>query len=72
MRDDEQYLSRGNSRTIPSTCQTHRGPTGFCNLQLRKVDGTIVLDPHVAGCCVIVLDEDEATAVRNTLTEWLG
>jgi len=31
-----------------------------------------VLDPHVAGCCVIVLDEDQAKAVRNTLTEWLG
>ncbi|HWR48051.1 MAG TPA: hypothetical protein VN327_10640, partial [Pseudonocardiaceae bacterium] len=32
----------------------------------------IVLDPHVAGCCVIELDEDQAIAVRNTLTQWLG
>jgi hypothetical protein len=71
MTDDEVYLKGGNRRTIPSACQTHGGPVGFCNLRLTKVNGTIVLDPHVAGCCVIVLEEDQATAVRNTLTEWL-
>ncbi|MGH3721495.1 MAG: hypothetical protein ACRDRI_22135 [Pseudonocardiaceae bacterium] len=56
----------------PQHLQTHRGPVGFCNLQLTKVNGTIVFDPHVAGCCVITLDEAQAKAVRNTLTEWLG
>jgi hypothetical protein len=72
MRDDDVYLKGPTRRTIPSTCRTHGGPMGFCNLRLTKVGGNIVLDPHVAGCCVIELDEDQATAVRNTLTEWLG
>lgn len=64
-------LSRGNRRTIPSTCRTHGGPRGFCNLRLTKVGGDIVLDPHVVDCCVIVLDKEQATAVRDTLTQWL-
>jgi hypothetical protein len=45
---------------------------GFCNLRLTKINDRIELDPHVADCCVIVLDEEQATAVRDTLTEWLG
>lgn len=61
-----------NKRTVAATCQTHHGCKGFCNLRLTKVNGEIVLDPHVAGCCVISLDEVEARAVRDTLTEWLG
>jgi hypothetical protein len=44
----------------------------FTNLLVTKLDGTIVLDPHVDGSCVIRLGEDGATALRNTLTEWLG
>lgn len=59
-----------NQRTVPATCRTHRGCKGFCNLRLAKVNGEIVLDPHVAGCCVISLDETEARTVRDTLTEW--
>jgi hypothetical protein len=39
---------------------------------MAKVNGEIVFDPHVTGCCVISLDETEARAVRDTLTEWLG
>jgi hypothetical protein len=31
-----------------------------------------VFDPHAIGCCVIELDQNQATAVRDTLTEWLG
>ncbi len=61
-----------NSRTVAATCRTHRGCKGFCNLRLAKVNGEIVLDPHVSGCCVISLDENEARTVRDTLTEWLG
>ena len=61
-----------NDRTVPATCQTHRGCRGFCNLRMTKVNGEIVLDPHVAGCCVISFDENQATTVRDTLTEWLG
>lgn len=62
----------GNHRTVSATCQTHGGCKGFCNLRLTKVGGEITLDPHVTGCCVIRLDETEAGAVRDTLTEWLG
>jgi hypothetical protein len=72
MTDPELFPPSRNRRTIPSTCRTHGGCRGFCNLRLTKVGGNIVLDPHVAGCCVIELDQDQATAVRNTLTEWLG
>jgi hypothetical protein len=50
----------------------HRAAVGFTNLLVTKRDGTIVLDPHVDGSCVICLGEDGATALRNTLTEWLG
>jgi hypothetical protein len=39
---------------------------------VSKRDGTIVLDPHVAGSCVIFLDQDGAAALCDTLTEWLG
>jgi hypothetical protein len=59
-------------RAIPATCALHRGPVGFTNLLVTKRDGTIVLDPHVDGSCVICLDEDGATALRDTLMEWLG
>lgn len=68
----ENQQTGNNGRTVPATCQTHRGCKGFCNLRLTKVDGEIVFDPHVAGCCVISLDENEARTVRDTLTEWLG
>ncbi|HEX5347284.1 MAG TPA: hypothetical protein VFW64_09350 [Pseudonocardiaceae bacterium] len=61
-----------NDRTVPATCQTHRGCRGFCNLRMTKVNGEIVLDPHVAGCCVISFDENQATTVRDILTECFG
>ncbi|MGH3889447.1 MAG: hypothetical protein ACRDSZ_23285 [Pseudonocardiaceae bacterium] len=58
--------------TLASTCRTHSTAKGFCNLRMTKLGDTIVLDPHVDGSCVIWLDEDEARAVRDKLTEWLG
>jgi hypothetical protein len=57
---------------ISVTCALHRGPRGFTNLLVTKRDGTIVLDPHVAGSCVISLDQEGAAALCDTLTEWLG
>ena len=39
---------------------------------MTKVGGRITLDPHATGACVIELDEAEASAVRDTITEWLG
>jgi hypothetical protein len=60
---------RAIDRTIPSTCQNH-GARGFCNLRVTKADDGIVLDPHVAGSCVITLDEADAATLRDLLIEW--
>ena len=62
----------GNRRAIPATCSMHRGPASFANLLVSKRDGEIGLGPYADGSCVITLDEDEATAVRDVFTEWLG
>ncbi|MGH3888463.1 MAG: hypothetical protein ACRDSZ_18190 [Pseudonocardiaceae bacterium] len=47
----------GRGRWRTTSCSSE----GFCNLRLAKVDGGIVLDPHVTGACVIVFDEAAAT-----------
>jgi hypothetical protein len=60
-----------NSRAIAVTCMQH-GAAGFTNLMVSKHDGAIVLDPHVAGSCVITLNETAATALFDLLGEWLG
>lgn len=72
MSTGEGQPGRASDRTIPATCQTHGGARGFCNLRVTKIDETIVLDPHVTGSCVIVLDEAAATALFDLLGEWLG
>jgi nitrate/TMAO reductase-like tetraheme cytochrome c subunit len=61
-----------NRKVIHATCAVHHGPAGFANVVVSKRDGTIELDPHVTGACVLTLGEDEATALRDVLTEWLG
>lgn len=58
-------------KVINTTCTTHGGCRGFANLLVRKEHGVIVLDPHAVGCR-IELSEDEALALRDLLTEWLG
>ncbi len=58
-------------RVVMTTCQAH-GAAGFTNLLLTKEDGVIVLNPHVANCCVLRLDERAASAVYHILGEWLG
>jgi hypothetical protein len=64
--------SRENRRAIPVSCALHRGPRGFANLVVeRKLNGEFVLDPHVTGACVIILDEDAATALFEALRTWL-
>jgi hypothetical protein len=74
MSESAEKLPDGKPRyvTLASTCRTHSTARGFCNLRMSKVDGQIVLDPHVAGCCAVWLDEEQATAMRDQLTEWLG
>jgi hypothetical protein len=64
--------NKNRRKAIPATCGSHRGPIGFANLLVSMQDGTIVLDPHVTGECVIALDEEGGKALRNILTEWLG
>lgn len=68
----ERGPARAHDRTIPVTYQTHGGSRRFCNLRVRRQRGDIVLDPHVTGACVIVLDETAATALFDLLGEWLG
>jgi hypothetical protein len=69
--DQTKYTAR-RRKAIPATCQLHRGPIGFANLMVSKHDGTITFDPHVTGSCVISLDEEGATTLRDLLTAWLG
>jgi hypothetical protein len=57
---------------IHATCALHRGPAGFANVVVSKRDGTIELDPHVTGACVLTLAEEEAVVLRDVLTRWLG
>jgi hypothetical protein len=61
-----------NRRVIAATCTKHAGERGFTNLVVTRRDGDIELDPHVAGSCVITLDETAATALFDLLGEWLG
>jgi hypothetical protein len=58
-------------KAIPAACRLHQGPVGYVNLMVSKHNGTIVLDPHVTDWCVISLDEEEATTLRDLLIAWL-
>jgi hypothetical protein len=58
-------------RVVMRTCQAH-GAAGFTNLLVTKEDGAVVLNPHLANCCVLRLDEQAATDVHKVLGEWLG
>jgi hypothetical protein len=69
---DDHARSGSKRRTIHASCALHRGPAGFTNLRVSKLDGMIELDPHVAGGCVILLDEDGARVLSEALVEWLG
>jgi hypothetical protein len=61
-----------NRRVIPTTCSVHGGARGFTNLVVSRLGGEIVLDPHVTGGCVIVLDEAAASQLFDVLGDWLG
>ncbi|MGH3672733.1 MAG: hypothetical protein ACRDSH_19230 [Pseudonocardiaceae bacterium] len=63
---------RPDRRVIHASCTKHGGSRGFANLVMTHSGGQITLDPHVTGQCVLQLDEAEATAMRDALTEWLG
>ena len=59
-------------KVIHATCTQHGGARGFTNVVLTRRGSEIELDPHATGSCVITFDEDAASAVRDTITEWLG
>jgi hypothetical protein len=63
--------SRDNRTAIPVSCALHPGPRGFANLVVEKQGSEIVLDPHVTGACVIILDEAAATSLFEILRRWL-
>ncbi len=69
---ETEHRLRSDRKVIHATCALHRGPVGFANLVVSKRGGTIVFDPHVTGSCVLTLAEDEAVALRDALTRWLG
>lgn len=64
--------TEASRRVIRATCCVHGAARGFTNLVLRKLDGQIEFDPHATGLCILRLDEQEATVLRDTLGEWLG
>jgi hypothetical protein len=66
-----EVVMSANDRTISITCQIH-GSKGFCNLRVTKIDGEIVLNPHVDGSCVLRLDEAAASQLFDMLGEGLG
>ncbi|PZS12695.1 MAG: hypothetical protein DLM60_21860 [Pseudonocardiales bacterium] len=63
--------SAHHRRVVITTCQAHAA-AGFTNLLVTKEDGVIVLNPHIANCCVLRLDQQAATALLGILEEWLG
>ena len=67
----ETGVRGSHRRVVITTCQAH-GAAGFTNLLVTKEDGIIVLNPHVANCCVLRLDEQAARALLGILGEWLG
>lgn len=71
MQRHENSTRRSHRRVIVTTCQAH-GVAGFTNLLVTKEDGTIVLNPHAANCCVLRLDEQAATELHSIFGEWLG
>ncbi len=69
--DGADSAPRPHRRVIMTTCQAHTA-AGFTNLLVTKEDGIIVLNPHIANCCVLRFDEQAATALLDILADWLG
>ncbi|MGH3698401.1 MAG: hypothetical protein ACRDRU_11275 [Pseudonocardiaceae bacterium] len=59
-------------KVIPTTCSVQGVARGYTNLAVLQIGSEIVLDPHVTGGCVIVLDETAANALFKVLREWLS
>ncbi|MGH3828912.1 MAG: hypothetical protein ACRDRS_00450 [Pseudonocardiaceae bacterium] len=72
MTSGSEFPTGENPRSIPSARQPHGDCRGFRNFRLIKAGTSIILDPHITGCGVIVLDHDQAIVIRDTLAEGLG
>ena len=70
--DSGGHSTNHRRKAIPAACALEGGPVEQINLTVSKRHGTIVLDPQVAGSCVISLDEDGATTLGDLLSVWLG
>lgn len=64
--------NKDRRKAIPATCGLERGPVSVTNLMVSVQGGSIVLDPQVAGACVMSLDEEGVKLLRNILSVWLG
>ena len=66
------HPASANQRTISATCKNQAGDVEPCNLGVTKLAGNIVLNPHVTGSCVIILDEAAVTALVDLLGQDIG
>jgi hypothetical protein len=69
---ESEYRPHHNRKVIDASCSVHHGAQGFASVVVRQRGGLIELDCHLDGFCVLTLDEDAATQVRDVLIEWLG
>jgi hypothetical protein len=59
-----------NRKVIMTACHAQRG---YCtNLLVTKDEGVIVLNPHIANCCVLRLKSAGRDRAANGLGEWLA
>lgn len=64
--------SRANRRAIGVTCALHQGPRNFANLVVEKQGAEIVSGRHLAGACVMILDEGAARILSGIPGTWPG
>jgi hypothetical protein len=69
---EQQPNSDRRRVVLHASCSVHQGALGFANVVVRQRGGLIELDCHLDGSCVLTLDEDAATQLRDVLIEWLG
>ncbi len=69
---DQQPTNNHRRVVLHASCSVHQGALGFANVVVRQRGGLIEFDCHLDGSCLLTLDEDAATQLRDVLTEWLG
>jgi len=57
---------------LHTTGALHRDPVAFTHAMVTKRAWHIEYDPHITGSSALTLTEDEAAALRDTPTRWLG